>query len=620
MKGEPKIIDDFMNQLYHIADVYIPKIQRSRVNGRFGFIEVLAWEQGERLIREVDGMAVGSMKVLVRWAKYPKRLGQLKGSGQAGRRNEQFLKWKNRKEDVPLKPIAERMWRTKQQPARAKTYEFGQLKQSTKVVTVEEVQDNLDWLDRSLTCITDTPRDIESLSYMINNSLQEKVVVRDLGKFKFLLTLESKEAKERLKIEGVERLKQWFTSISDWVEYDVCQTRRIWLEIFGLPIQLWSEDNIRKIAEIWGDVVMVEEESLKFRSFASAKVIVDTLSLNPIEDEVIIQVKDKGFKVSVLEAKMEFTIFHTGPLDEKDQSRGGVHGGSSNNVHGSSKDGQTKDDSCNLNLNSISINHEGQPRDHHIGVMKSMGNEGINQEGYHDGLNVGRWEGAVEEPPLNITGNEAERVTAQAEGRRLSIESTSHSSSTKTKTAQLRGIDYSEEMGLFSRLGSDQLRLTQVAHIDNEVNQHETDSAFRGSEVSAPPGFVTRVNQAPLGFVGPTSPDASIDSAVKANRGSKAPLVGHRVTRSQMKKGKKQLARKPNKEVRTKSELEYVDGSPRGRKSIETTESMIKEAEKALEVGELLGIKVISHKANAIKRITDSLKSNRGTSSRRARH
>jgi len=42
-------------------------------------------------------------------------------------------------------------------------------------------------------------------------------------------------------------------------------------------------------------------------------------------------------------------------------------------------------------------------------------------------------------------------------------------------------------------------------------------------------------------------------------------------------------------------------------------------AEDALAMGELLGVKVISHKANAVKRITDSLKANRGAGSMKDR-
>ena len=45
--------------------------------------------------------------------------------------------------------------------------------------------------------------------------------------------------------------------------------------------------------------MFVEKESSKLESFASAKVIIDILSVNLIEDEAIIQVEDKGFRVLV---------------------------------------------------------------------------------------------------------------------------------------------------------------------------------------------------------------------------------------------------------------------------------------------------------------------------------
>ena len=70
--------------------------------------------------------------------------------------------------------------------------------------------------------------------------------------------------------------------------------------------------------------------------------------------------------------------------------------------------------------------------------------------------------------------------------------------------------------------------------------------------------------------------------------------------------------------ARINSKKNYVEDSPPGRRSMETTESMKQLAEEALEVGEILGVKVISHKANAVKRITDSLKSHRVARSMRA--
>jgi len=150
------------------------------------------------------------------------------------------------------------------------------------------VNENLEWLEKSLTCISDLPRDVNALRIEIQDAFPNKILVRDLGKFKFLLTVESKEIKEKLKTEGEECLKQWFSSFSDWVEEDACQTRRLWLEMVGVPIHIWSDQNIKRIAENLGDVVYIEKDTSNMTSFASAKVVIDTLCMNPIEDEAVI--------------------------------------------------------------------------------------------------------------------------------------------------------------------------------------------------------------------------------------------------------------------------------------------------------------------------------------------
>jgi len=53
------------------------------------------------------------------------------------------------------------------------------------------------------------------------------------------------------------------------------------------------------------------------------------------------------------------------------------------------------------------------------------------------------------------------------------------------------------------------------------------------------------------------------------------------------------------------------EGCHREEDSAETTESMMKMAREALEIGEVLGIKVIGKKENALKSITSSLKTKR---------
>ena len=62
-----------------------------------------------------------------------------------------------------------------------------------------------------------------------------------------------------------------------------------------------------------------------------------------------------------------------------------------------------------------------------------------------------------------------------------------------------------------------------------------------------------------------------------------------------------------------------MEGSPQGSESTKTSESIVKIAREALEVGKILGVKVIGNEANALKRITGTLKTNKPTRAARSR-
>ena len=85
-------------------------------------------------------------------------------------------------------------------------------------------------------------------------------------------------------------------------------------------------------------------------------------------------------------------------------------------------------------------------------------------------------------------------------------------------------------------------------------------------------------------------------------------LAGSRVTRSQMRKAKTQATVKHSVVKKRGDGIKNVKVKHCDRQSIESTESMKKLAEEALRVGEMLGIKVISHRATAVKGITGSIK------------
>jgi len=281
--------------------------------------------------------------------------------------------------------------------------------------------------------------------------------------------------------------------------------------------------------------VFVEKESSKQESFASAKVVIDTLSMNPIEDEAIIQVEDKGFRVSVFETKTEFTIFHTGPLEEAVSSPymfkcndNIANMGSNGNVvaqvnlahedsqkdhsqdkyQGDREDDQTLVDRSILNLKSIQTHHIGQPRGSLNGSINATAVVEKNQQVNDARVDGERSERLLGEPPLIDIGDEG--VKGQVAGRRVSTEAISASSSTKTKSAQFSGYGYSEEMEKIYQHGSSfQAVSNQLVDLGNEMNlsdssnvQQENDLPHvpQESDLSLPPGFGIAEDVVPPGF------------------------------------------------------------------------------------------------------------------------
>ena len=76
-----------------------------------------------------------------------------------------------------------------------------------------------------------------------------------MGAYKVLITFPSKEDMEETVKERGNILSEYFEELRVWTEEEVCQTRRLWVECLGMPLQAWSDENLRKIAAVWGTVV-----------------------------------------------------------------------------------------------------------------------------------------------------------------------------------------------------------------------------------------------------------------------------------------------------------------------------------------------------------------------------
>jgi len=94
-------------------------------------------------------------------------------------------------------------------------------------------------------------------------------------------------------------------------------------------------------------------------------------------------------------------------------------------------------------------------------------------------------------------------------------------------------------MAKINQLRLDQLGIDQITDLVNEVNQCEPYHVPLESDGSTPPGFGIDRISAPLGFKGLTLPTVSPVRKVKVTKGLTSPSAVKRVTRSQVKKGRK---------------------------------------------------------------------------------
>jgi len=200
-------------------------------------------------------------------------------------------------------------------------------------------------------------------------------------------------------------------------------------------------------------------------------------------------------------------------------------------------------------------------------------------------------------------------------------------SESKTKTVCFSHIECSEEVisskRKLSALGGDQnSNLGQIEKPPSIVNvtpptntlmhpleqaqddaealgKRETTNNDESSTSDLPPGFEDVIISKRKASKGTEKSKRNID------------LTRRRVTRSQAKQSKKVVTRSQSIFNRSASGEKCVEGSPQASESAKTSDSIVKIAKESLEIGKLLGVKVIIHDRNVLKKITSSIKSNR---------
>ncbi|KAJ8427710.1 hypothetical protein Cgig2_019015 [Carnegiea gigantea] len=170
----------------------------------------------------------------------------------------------------------------------------------SKIIPDQESQSYNKLLIGQKVCTSNEPRDLATLASAITNGFCQCMKIYALSSFKFILTFGIAELiDETLRNHG--ELDLWFSEIKKRSRYECCETRKVWLEIYGVPPHGWLWENFSKIAEIWERLICLGKPIYRIESFESMKVQIITYIFRRIDEELLLTLEDRGYRVWIKE-------------------------------------------------------------------------------------------------------------------------------------------------------------------------------------------------------------------------------------------------------------------------------------------------------------------------------
>jgi len=126
-------------------------------------------------------------------------------------------------------------WRRKSDEEKRGEVSYSQENQAIQAnITGQPNEDFEVWLERTLVCTSAEPRDLATLESALVEGLGLSFKLSALSCFQFLLIFPTMESLGEA-LDYHHELQQWFIDIKRWGKEDCCDSRRVWLDIIGVP-------------------------------------------------------------------------------------------------------------------------------------------------------------------------------------------------------------------------------------------------------------------------------------------------------------------------------------------------------------------------------------------------
>ncbi|MED6113842.1 hypothetical protein PIB30_074621 [Stylosanthes scabra] len=186
-----------------------------------------------------------------------------------------------------------------------------------------------DLLNRSLLGVSIKPIEFRKVMNFLLDEWKGpgEIECRDMRPYRCLITFSSMEIKDGAMED--ELLNSVFDELRPHWEFCESLTRRVWIEIMGLPIGLWCTENLNRITKLWGRLIRQDDRIEEKKSFSTARVLLDSFQWEMIHEWISLKVDDKVFELFVKEFGSEVYSVQAHP-DLMEEDFGSLLEGSGN--------------------------------------------------------------------------------------------------------------------------------------------------------------------------------------------------------------------------------------------------------------------------------------------------
>jgi hypothetical protein len=174
-----------------------------------------------------------------------------------------------------------------------------------RMVQYVSTEEDKEWLYRSLVGNMLLNVDVATMEATILQTVDKAVSFRFLGASQGIITFVDRLSAQQEQAKEGSLLQSLFSNLRQWEGRTRAHDRFAWIAIFGLPMEGWNKNCIDSLLQSWGNIVGYDTTCVSQGSISGIRVLINTIKLEPLHDQVILELDGTQVDVILQEIKGE---------------------------------------------------------------------------------------------------------------------------------------------------------------------------------------------------------------------------------------------------------------------------------------------------------------------------